>query len=157
MHNTTWTIATPFCTATFNHTEIGTVYGNSTIEESYITVEGDDENMILAIALFLIGINIVVFALPFWVKFSQSKAADYVVKRMVWIGSLLLLWYNTTIFRQMASDWGLGIDNFLLGYWWIFTMAAFSMILVMTYVMVVGATKLMKEAKLKERMGEDGY
>lgn len=157
VYNTSWTDLNPYCRAIFNFTEIGTVCGNSTIEDSCITIQGDDEQMIVAITLFLLAINILVFALPFWVNFTKSEAGNYVIKRMFWIAAVLLLWFNTTIFRQLASDWGLGIDNFLLGYWWIFTMASFSTILIMCYVMVVGAVKLMKEARLKERMGEDGY
>lgn len=157
VYNTSWTELNPYCKAIFNYSEIGTLCGNSTIEDSCITIQGDDDQMILLIGLFLIGINIIVFALPFWVRFSVSEAGNYIVKRMFWIAAVLLLWFNTTIFRQLANDWGLGIDNFLLGYWWIFTMAAFSTILIMCYVMVVGAVKLMKEAKLKERMGENEY
>lgn len=156
---TLWSNSSPYCVATFNYTALGTVCGNSTIEDSCITIQGDDEQMIIAITLFLLGINVLVFALPFWVKFSKSEAGDYVVRRMMWIGAILLLWFNTTLFRELASKWGLGIDNFLLGYWWIFTMAAFSTIFIMTYVAVVGAIKLTKEAQLKKRMGDDydGY
>lgn len=148
----TWGEYIPTCNITFNVSTLGTYYGNSTPEDIIITVEGDNE-MILSISIFLILINLVVFALPFFVRFSDSEAGNYVVKRMIWIGSILLLWFNTTIFRTMAIDNGLGIDDFLLGYWWIFTLAAFSVIFIMVYVMVVGATKLMKEAQLRERMG----
>lgn len=157
VNSTLWLNSTPYCLAYFNISSIGTYIGNSSIENVVITIMGDDEQMIMTIGLFLIGINLIVFALPFWVRFSKSEAGNYVVRRMFWIAALLLLWFNTTLFRQLASDWGLGIDNFLIAYWWIFTMGVFSSILIMTYVMVVGAMKLMKEAKMRERLGEDGY
>lgn len=155
--NSSWSDLKPYCRAEMNYSDIGTICANSTIEDVCITIQGDDEQMILAITLFLLGINIIVFALPFWVRFSKSEAGDYVVKRMFWIASILLLWFNTTLFRTLAESWGLGIDNFLIAYWWIFTIMAFGTVLVMCYVMVAGAMKLMKEAQLKKRMGEDGY
>lgn len=155
--NTSWTDLPPYCKANFNYTSIGTVCGNSTIDDSCITIQGENDNMILAISLFLILLNALIFALPFWVTFSKSEAANYVVRRMMWMAAILLLWFNTTLFRQLASDWGLGIDNFLLVYWWVFTLGAFATIFIMCYVMVVGAMKLMKESKLKERMGEYEY
>jgi len=157
VQNMTWGSLLPSCNATFNITELGTFSYNSTVENGIINIQGEEEEMILVIALFLIGINLLVFALPFWVRFSKSEAAHYVVKYLMWIAAVILLWFNTTIFRQLASDWGLGIDNFLTGYWWIFTLLAISSIFLMVYIGLVGMLKLMKEAKLKERLGDDGY
>jgi len=157
VYNTLWENSKPYCQAVYNYSNIGTFCGNSTIEDSCITIQGENDKMIMAITLFLLGINIFTFALPFWVNFSESEAANYVVKRMFWVGSLILLWFNTTLFRQLASDWGLGIDNFLIAYWWIFTFGIFASVLIICYIMVVGAMKLMKEAKLRERMGEYDY
>ena len=156
LQNKTWGDYIPFCNVTFNiSSPLGTYHYNSTLEDGIIELVGD-EAMILSITIFLLAINALVFALPFWVKFSKSEAGNYIVRRLMWIASILLLWFNTTIFRTMAQDNGMNIDNFLLAYWWMFTLGAFASVFIMTYVMVVGATKLMKESKMKIRMGGDG-
>lgn len=146
----------PTCNFTFNYTKLQTYIWNSTIESGVITVEGDDENMIIILGAFLLLINLGLAYLPFKVKrFSISPAGDYVIKRMFWIAAILLLWFNMTLFRQLSSDWGLGVDNFLRAYWWIFTLAAFACVFIMCYVALVGALKLMKEARMKKRLGDE--
>jgi hypothetical protein len=121
-----------------------------------IVVGGDEENMILAIVIFLMAINIISFGLPFWVKrFSESKATDYMLRKFMWIISIALLWFNLTLLRDMAISQGLGIDNYLAGYWWILTLAMMTITIVLIYVMTVGTLKLVEEAKMRERMGEE--
>lgn len=122
-----------------------------------ILVEADDKVMAFGIIIFLMSLNIIVFILPFIVnKFSNSEAANYIIKRLIWLTSIILLWYNMTIFRTMASDFGLGIDNFLYGLWLFFTLGMFVVVFLMVYYTTVGAIKLAHEAKLKRQMGYDG-
>ena len=116
---------------------------------------GERGKMEFAIILVLIVINLFVFILPFLVKFSKNQAADYVVRRLLWIASLFLLWFNMTIFRTMAKNYGLGIDNFLEAYWWILTLGAFAGILLMVYVSTIGLIRLMKQINFKRRMGDE--
>lgn len=116
---------------------------------------GKDNKMIISITAFLILINIGLFILPFKWKFSKNVVTDFVMKRLTWIAALMLLWFNTTIFRQMSSNFGLNIDNFLIVYWWIFTIGVFFGIFVMCYLMVVGVMGLMKQIKMRKRMGDD--
>lgn len=153
--NLSWGTYFPVCNATFNISEIGTYYYNSSIENGVITVNGEDESMILSITIFLLLINLVLFYLPFKVRFSSSEAGDYIVKRMVWIGAFLLLWFNSTLFRQLSVTWGLGIDSFMEVYWWLFTLGTFICVFLMCYYALVGGTKLMKEAQMRKRMGDD--
>lgn len=154
IQNITWGDYQPFCNVTFTHTNPQTYIWNSTLDSGVIVVEGDESQMILILGIFILLINITVAWLPFKVKFSKSEAGNYVVKRMVWIAAVLLLWFNMTMFRQLASDWGIGIDNFLEVYWWGFTIATFICIFLMVYYATVGGLKIMKEAQMRRRMGD---
>ena len=146
----------PTCNLTFNYTKPQTYFWNSTVESGIITVTGDEDGMILTLGIFLFLINLTIAYIPFKVKsFTENKAGDYVIKRMFWIAAMLFLWFNMTMFRQLSSDWGLGIDNFLEAYWWIFTLMAFSCVFIMSYVALVGALKLIKEERMKRRLGDN--
>lgn len=120
------------------------------------TLEGVDAAMSnFTIVAFLAGINLIAFFLPFKTNFSKSQAANYVIKRLVWISAMALLWFNMTIIRTIASNKELGLDNFLLAIWWVLTLGMFIGIFLMVYFMVVGATKLIKESQMRKRMGDD--
>ena len=127
--------------------------------DCYIEIKdycGRVDEMTIAIALFLLVFNIGIFLMPmFTKKFSNSKAGDYVIRKLIIIAGILFLWFNANIFRQLARDFNLNIDNYLNVYWWFFTIIAFMSIFIIVYVMTVGAIKLAKEVKLRRRMGDD--
>lgn len=126
--------------------------------DCYVEVKADCEEkgkMETAIIWVLVAINLFVFILPFLVSFSNNQVTNYVVRRLLWIASIFILWFNMTIFRTMAVNYGLGIDNFLVAYWWMFTLGAFAGIFLMVYVTAIGAIKLMKQINLKRRMGNE--
>lgn len=118
--------------------------------------EGDNK-MITSITIFLILFNLLLFALPFLVRFSRSQVTNYMIKHLIWISCVFILWFNITIFRDLAIDYGLGIDNYLIVYWWMLTIICFGLIFVMVYVMTRGMVGLIQEANLRKRMGEDEY
>jgi len=123
-----------------------------------VEVKADCEEkgkMETAIILMLIIINLFAFILPFLVSFSKNQATNYVVRHLLWIASIFILWFNMTIFRTMAVNYGLGIDNFLEAYWWMFTLGAFAGVFLMVYVTTVGAIRLTKQINLKRRLGDD--
>lgn len=153
--NFTWGEYAPVCNAIWNISQVGTYHYNSSIEDGVITINGEDESMILGVLIFLFIINLVLFILPFMTDFSNSKAGNYVVKKGFWISSIFVLWFNLTLIRQLADDWGLGIDIFLKTYWWIVTMIAWGCIFILVYVAAVGGIKLKDETKMRRRMGED--
>ena len=148
---------TGLCSFNFTYNQSGSYpYNVTTGDTGNIIVEVDDKVMSFGIMIFLMGLNIIIFILPFIVKkFHESESANYVIRKLVFIGSIILLWFNMTIFRSMAEDFRLGIDEFLLPLWWFLTIGMFILVFVMAYVMVVGSMKLMKEAQLKKRMGMD--
>jgi len=114
----------------------------------------DKNNMIPSLILFLVLINLAFFILPFKVRFTKTEAGDYMVKRFMWVVAFLLLWFNTTLLKEMAIHYNLGVDNYLQLYWWFFTLGMFVAIFYISYVGLVGSIKLMKEAKMKQRMGD---
>lgn len=150
-----FSLFTPKCNYTMNISTLGTFNYNSTIQDGVWTTRGDDATMIFSITIFLLLINGVLFILPFKTKFTASEAGNYMVSRLMWMAALLVLWFNTTLFRQLALDWGLGIDNFLWVYWWVFTITVWIVIFSMCYIMVVGTRKLVAEAQMRKRMGQD--
>jgi len=112
--------------------------------------------MATGIALFLLVFNVGIFLLPIFIrKFSDSKAGDYMIRKMIIIAGIMFLWFNSLIFRELALQFNLGIDTYLRLYWWIFTIAMFLIIFILVYVMVVGSIKLAQETKLKRRMGDE--
>lgn len=147
----------PNCNFTWTIIEVDTYQWNSSIQSGIITLKGEEDEMILVTFGILIIFNLVLVYLPFKVRFSQHESGNYIVGRLIWISSVLFFWFNITMMRQVAVDWGLGIDNFLEVYWWIFTLLTFMCVFIMIYVMLIGTMKLIKEAKLKVRMGDNNY
>ena len=68
VQNLTWGDYIPVCNATFNISDVGTYYYNSTVESGIITVEGDAE-LITAIVILIPLIMAIVFMIA---SFSQS-------------------------------------------------------------------------------------
>lgn len=117
--------------------------------------DGETTMATLSVAIFLIGINLVVFLLPLIIKkFHHVESTDYVIKRLLWILSIMLLWFNTTIFRTIAENNSMGIDDMLAFYWWMFTMGAFISVFLICYTGLVGIAKMAKEVQMKKRLGD---
>lgn len=130
-------------------------------EHTFIVTEDGEEHKVydplagFSIVLFLLLFNILLFVLPFMTKFTNNPASSYIIRHLIWIMGLFMLWFNMTLFRTIAIKSKLGIDNFLLAYWWMFTLAAYASIFIMIYVTLVGVVNLMKQARIKRRMGDD--
>lgn len=115
-----------------------------------------DDKMIIAITIFLMIINVGLFLAPVMVKdFTVSVIGNYIIRKSLVIVGLLFLWFNTTILRTLAIDYGLGIDNLLEVYWWIFTLVVFISIFVLIYIHVIGLLKLIKQVKTNQRMNAE--
>lgn len=145
-----------YCFFLWNISEIGSykfIVDNG--DSGTIIIEGDKQMIGFGIMIFLIVFNIGIFVLPIFAKtFTHSKAMDYVVRNIIYMSGILFLWFNMTIFRQMAVDAGLGIDNQLLGYWWFFTIAVCCVILIMIYTTAKGYVNMMDEIRMQMRMGD---
>jgi hypothetical protein len=87
-------------------------------------------------------------------QLSQYKPTDYILKHLIFAGSILFLWLNVTMIRQMGVDAGLGIDNILQGVWWFVTLLVSIIIFSMCYTTLVGYMKMLKDSEMKERNGD---
>lgn len=139
---------------TINATDLSDNVG--TDEVSFRTnYAGEIRDMTLGISLFLLLFNIGLFITPVFVKqFTKNPASNYVVRKIIIMMGILVLWFNSLIFRQLATNFGLDIDNYLIAYWWFFTLAVFIVIFTMCYVMVIGALQLAKQTRIARRMGD---
>jgi len=117
---------------------------------------GRNTEMSTGIVLFLLLFNTGIFIVPLMVKqFHNHEAANYIIKRMILLAGIVVLWFNVGIFRTLAISYNLGIDNFLKAYWWIFTVIMFAVIFLSIYFTTMGALRLIREAKLRKRLGYD--
>lgn len=138
---------------TINCTSGGYCRGDCQVEVKQECEE--QEGMTTGIVLFLLLFNIGLFITPVLVKqFTKNPASNYVVRKIIIMIGILVLWFNSLIFRQLAINFGLGIDNYLIAYWWFFTLAVFIVIFVMCYVVVIGGIQLARQTRIEKRMGE---
>lgn len=133
----------------------GFVETNFFVTESGTNGEIHDPQAGLSVILFLLAINIFAFILPFLVKFSENEPGNFMVRHLIWIGGFLLLWFNVTLIRTIAQKNNLGIDNFLAGYWWFFTLGTFVCVFAMCFVMVKGTVDLIRKIEMQKRTGDN--
>lgn len=107
-----------------------------------------------SVIIFLLVINIAVFFLPFIVKL-KSPSTTYVLKGMLYITSIFLLWFNITLVRVMSLNNVLGIDDFLIAYWWFLTLCCIAGVFIVVYITAIGTLNLFKETQINKRMGEN--
>lgn len=151
--NITWGEYSPVCNATFTLTPEGTYYLNSTIENYILTIQNEDEMGSISITIFLMVINIVLFILPFMVRFAKNEIWQYVWKQLIWIMAFVFLWFNTNIMVTLADKQGLGITPQLKTIFLIFTIGMMAVIILMCYMMLVTPFKIHKALEKKKYMG----
>ena len=110
--------------------------------------------MSTGISLFLLLLNAGIFLIPVFLrKLSDNIVTNYVVRKMIFLAGFTFLWFNSLIFRLLASQFNLGIDEQLKTIWWVFTIGMFAVIMLTVYYTGVGAIRLAKEARIAKRMG----
>jgi hypothetical protein len=120
-----------------------------------VSIEGDKKMISFGVIVFMILFNLGMFLFPMFVpQLSQYKPTDYILKHLIFAGSILFLWLNVTMIRQMGVDAGLGIDNILQGVWWFVTLLVSIIIFSMCYTTLVGYMKMLKDSEMKERNGD---
>ena len=153
--NYTWQDLTPISYYQFNIKEKGTYYYNSSLEDGVIVVASDDDMVGLGVILFLLLLNIILFALPFYMRFTNDEVTNLIIKRSVWLVGLAVLAFVTTIIITLADNQGLGITKELFMFHWIFVNGIYIGMILLFFSFFVSVPKLWSEKKKKERMGED--
>lgn len=150
-----WGALNPFCNVTWNITEVGTYAYNSTIEDGAITILTEDEMISLGVVIFVVLINIALFLLPLWVRFTEKDPLNNLIKKMVWIAGLAVLAFNTTIIVSMADNAGLGINSELFLYQQIFLWSIFIAMIFLFWNMMTTTLSMYKLEKQRKMMGEN--
>lgn len=152
-----YNLTTPMlCQTNWNISMIGSYTGlienGDTVS---VSIEGDKKMISFGVIVFMILFNLGMFLFPMFVpQLSQYKPTDYILKHLIFAGSILFLWLNVTMIRQMGVDAGLGIDNILQGVWWFVTLLVSIIIFSMCYTTLVGYMKMLKDSEMKERNGD---
>lgn len=155
LQNTTWSVSTPFCNATFNISDSGTYIYNSSIESGVVVVQSEDNMTSLGVILFLMALNFALFYSPFVVNFSNNKPTHFVIRNMVWVLAWVLLTFNTTILATLSDNAGLGITHELFVFQWFFLKAIYILCIVVVIRTLLLIPKLLKEQRQAKRMGTD--
>lgn len=143
------------CFISWNVTETGTYQGIVENGDSFSIKVGSDDNMISwTVVFFLLALNAVVFALPFFVRFSEKVYLHFLLKRMLWCLSAIMLWFNTLIIWQIEATNPLGISGPLSAYFYIFTMLMGCLVFYLAWTTVTMPMRMFKDYMQKKRMGD---
>ena len=104
---------------------------------------------------FLIILNGLLFISPFFIRFNEKESINNIIKKGMWVVSLALLAYVTTIITTMADTQGLGITKDLLAIQWIFVKGIYIGMLLLVANIMLSTPKIWKEERMRKRMGED--
>ncbi len=119
------------------------------------TKEGSDTAMTsLAVTLFLGGITLGLFLLPFIMRFAQSEALNVLWKRMIWIAGFGMLAIFSAMLTTMADNAGLGVTNHMLTFVWFFHRGLYVLMIILFASFFFTIPKLLKVENDKKRMGE---
>lgn len=107
-----------------------------------------------SITFFFMAINAALFILPFRVNFSEHPAADYAIKRCCWIIACILTWWNTLMMLTLSNEQGLGLNEVIRPYFYVFTLLLFLVVFALLYTGIMMPFKIMEQLRLKKMMGE---
>lgn len=145
-----------FCMFNFTITTAGDYpYNISTGDTGNILVQGDDEMASLSVTLFILLINVAIFALPLFVRFTKNDILNNIMAKMVYIAGLTFLAFNTTIIVTLAARAGLGVTQELFRYQFIFLWGIWIALIFLFFNMVVSSVQMWRVQKTKKRMGEE--
>lgn len=145
------------CNGIFNITQDGIYTWNSSIETGTITVEAKDSMATLSVGIFILLVNIGIFAFGFYGKFSKNEVFDFLIKRCIYIIGVVLLWFNTSIFMTFAKNNGLGIQPQMNTYFLMISICILAGIVYIVYTMLTTPLKIWKQISLRNMMGEDNH
>lgn len=150
-----WGNLTTICNTTFNLTQGGIYFYNSSIESGIIEIEAEDNMTSLAITIFLLLFNIGIFILPAFFRFSSSEMWHKIIAKCIYIFGMALIVFNLNVFVKLADNAGLGINDQLFLYQRYIMWGLYVAMIFLFYNMITSALSMWKLEKKKKRMGEE--
>ena len=146
------------CNITWNISEIGTYFLNvSNGDAIRITIqEEEDEMASLAVTLFVLVVTISVFIIAFKVNFTNSRWANMVIKNSLILFGLFLMSLNTVIVVTIADVTGLGVEQELFRYLWLFNWTIYIGMIILFFTSIKKGLEMWKIEKTNRRMGDYG-
>ena len=111
----------------------------------------------LAIGLFVMAINAILFILPFKIRFSKSIFLDHILKRCSILLGLFLLSLNTGIMAIIADTSGIPVLQELFRYLWLINWAAYIAMVLLVLTTLWSTLKLWQEIAKNKRSGDLEY
>ena len=144
------------CNFTWNISTQGSYYYSVTNGDTGgLTIESEDEMASLSIGLFLMALVVAAYVAPFFVRFATKESSNSLIKKAMWIGATALLALVTTIMTTIAENAGLGITQHMLTFVWFFHKSLYIMMIFLFFNLIISFPKMVKEEKMRKRMGED--
>ena len=134
--------------------------GGGFVSDSFeVTTHGMDDTISdtstsVGIALFLLFINIAIFALPFVMRF-QDEIKQWIMKQAFFMLGLAVLAFNSTVFATLAANTHLGVTSELFMFQWIFLRAVYVLMIMIFFNMIIAVPKMLRIKKQRDRMGND--
>jgi len=138
-----------------NNSNKGGFISSAFFINDYGTVEKELGGVALGVIIFLVLINLIFFLMPIFIRFVQDEVQNIIIKRTMWIFSLAILAFNTTLIITMVDRVGLGITSNLFLFQWIFLKAIYVGIILLFFSFVISIPKLWELKKQRKRMGEN--
>ncbi len=142
---------------TFNETKgsyIVTLCDNSTRE---MIVEGDDDMGSIAITMFILSISAGLFMLPFFTKFTQDEVNSLIMRRGCYVLGIYLMMLNSAMMATISKFAGLGLEQEMLQYMWVFGLLGYMAMAYLIYMTIVDILRFRYMKKQAERNGDDIY
>lgn len=155
----TWQNSIPYCYFILNISKTGTYPWNSSINSGVYTITGGDDMASFTVIGSLLVLNLVIFLLPFFVKFGmfegiKGEIIDYVTKRCIWVISGLFFWFNFLMIADIGIQQNLGIESGLRMLVNLFTLCLWILIGWLFFTMIKVPLKMWNQYMKKVRMGE---
>jgi len=109
----------------------------------------------LSVTIFVLAVNLGVFALPFLVDFSKSQFTNLLLRRCCWVLGIYLLMLNSAIISTIASNAAVPVTSEIFGYMWLLGMAGYVLMGYLVLKTLIDAITLAKQNIRNKRMGGD--
>lgn len=107
----------------------------------------------LAVTFFIMMINLGIFMLPSYFRFSENIIFNHLIKHTIWIFGIYVLILNTTIMLTLAESAGLSISGELLVYFELLHYVAWAGLFWLSWNTLTSTIKLWKRKKQSEKEG----